>query len=285
MDAADIFILLLFIVFICEAVYKCWKYCSGGQAKHRSEKEATARQRIDEYKQQQQQQQQLSHDNDNTQQPIEYKCFEMYYQGSTYGQGEGYGIGEMHLSISKEVDEDGKRQIVGCGIRELEYTEIIKGYIDSNGNAEWIEQTRRQIAFNVPGRRIENEGIFLTREPYGHYHLQPHWGQVSIRSIGKFNFDMTSFEGTYYGKDECNCNDCRIFWSHWARRGLSTTSPTITLLQIPQLIFGLPVRFCPDEERKIGEYITFQLKVDKEEVGDENINETSEEEDAYHRMA
>ena len=114
MDAADMFILLIFIVFICEAIYKCWKYCSGGQAKHRSEKEATARQRIDEYKQQQQQQQQqqLPHDNDNTQQPIEYKSFEMYYQGSTYGQGEGYGIGEMHLSISKEVDEDGKRRYV-----------------------------------------------------------------------------------------------------------------------------------------------------------------------------
>ena len=277
MDAADIFILLLLAVFICEAIYKCWKYCSGGHAKQRSEKETTARQRIDEYKQQRQQL-----DDSNAQETIEYKCFEMYYQGSTYGQGEGYGVGELHISISKEVDEDGKRQISGCG-RELEYTEIIQGYIDSNGNTDWIEQTQRQIAFNVPGRR--NRGMFLTREPYGYYHLQPHWGPVSIRSIGKFNNSMTSFEGTYYGKDECNCNDCRLFWSHWTRRRLSTTSPTVTLLQIPQLIVGLPVRFCPEEERKIGEYITFQLKVDKEEeVGNENNDET-EEDDAYRRMA
>lgn len=263
MDAVDIFTLLLLAVFICEAIYKCWKYCSGAHAKQRSEKETKARQRIDEYKQQQQQ---LSHDNNNnTQQTNECKCFEMYYQGSTYGQGEGYGMGELHLSISKEVDKDGKRQISGkdgkrqisgCGTRELEYTEIINGYIDSNGNADWIEQTRRQIAFNVPGRR--NRGMFLTHEPYGYYHLQPHWGPVSIRSIGKFNNSMTSFEGTYYGKDECNCPDCRLFWSHWERRELSTTSPTVTLLQIPQLIVGLPVRFCPEEERKIGEYITFR---------------------------
>lgn len=265
MDAVDIFSLLFLAVFICEAIYKCWNYCSGAHAKQRSEKEATARQRIDEYKQQQQQ---LSHDNNTTQQQtVEYKCFEMYYQGSTYGQGEGYGVGELHLSISKDVDENGKRQIKGCGIRELEYTEIIQGCIDSNGNADWIEQTRRQIAFNVPGRRIENEGC-----------------KMSIRSIGKFNNSMTSFEGTHYGKDECKCSDCRIFWQRWARRGLSTTSPTIRFF--PQVIVGLPVRFCPEEERKIGEYITFQLKVDKEEeeVGDENINETDEEEDAYQRM-
>jgi len=280
MDVADIFILLLLTVFICEAIYKCWKYCSGAHAKQRSEKEASARQRIDEYKQRRQSQD----NNNNTQQTIEYKCFEMYYQGSTYGQGEGYGVGELHISISKEVDEDGKRQITGCGSRELEYTEIIQGYIDSSGNADWIEQTRRQIAFNVPGRR--NRGMFLTHEPYGYYHLQPHWGPVSIRSIGKFNNNMTSFEGTHYGKDECECNDCRIFWNRWARRRLSTTSPTIGLLQIPQIIVGLPVRFCPEEERKIGEYITFQLKVDKEEeAGDENINEIDDEEDAYQRMA
>ena len=113
MDAADILTLLFLAVFICEAIYKCWKYCSGAHAKQRSEKEMKARQLIDEYKQQQHQQQ--SQDNDNTQKTIEYKCFEMYYQGSTYGQGEGYGVGELHISISKEVDEDGKRQISGCG--------------------------------------------------------------------------------------------------------------------------------------------------------------------------
>ncbi len=95
---------------------------------------------------------------------------------------------------------------------------------------------------------------------------------------------MTSFEGEYYGRDECNCRECRVFWARWSNTNESGVDvPPATLL-------GEPVRWCPTPEeggRKIGEYIGFQLKADEQSSGGETCRSVVGNEggdNMYHRM-
>eukprot|EP00571_Detonula_confervacea_P009116 CAMPEP_0172316352 /NCGR_PEP_ID=MMETSP1058-20130122/27900_1 /TAXON_ID=83371 /ORGANISM="Detonula confervacea, Strain CCMP 353" /LENGTH=208 /DNA_ID=CAMNT_0013030641 /DNA_START=223 /DNA_END=849 /DNA_ORIENTATION=+ len=190
---------------------------------------------------------------------IMYRIYECCYNGSTRGvAGHGYGHCELHLALSLETGPDGHRLISGCGMRELEYTEIVDGYIDSDGNAGWTEKTKREISYYRPKE------------------LPTHVGPVSIQSKGKFDNSesLVSFEGEYFGRDECACADCQAFWARY-----STTNTDGTIILPHTLHNGEPCRWCPAEEsRKIGQYISFRLK----EETYENDNNVTEE--VYHRM-
>ena len=269
--------IILLIVFIVGCAYKCWWHCSpNGLARDRREREEKARGRIKEYKSQRQSEVSTNSDGGNGDE-IEFRIYECCYQGSTSGKGNGYGHGELHIAISSQINDDnGRRLISGCGMRELEYTEIISGYIDSNGNAEWAERTRRKISYNPPQGSQLNNDLY-----YEQYTLPYHWGPVTLRSKGKFinhaddgggeddnNDILTSFEGEYYGRDECNCRECRVFWTRWSNTNESG-------VDVPQAtILGETVRWCPTPDeggRKIGDYILFRLKADGQSGGRPSI--------------
>lgn len=207
-DAADckmeMIVCITFVLFWivgCVVAYS-WKYIP--LFKHRRDKEV--RRRIELYKQR--------HMN------ITYRDYECYY---TNDKDYGYGTADFHLAISPLVSEDEdsnngnrKRRIQGCGIREGEYTEIISGYIFEDGTAEFIEQTTREM-------KPSND-------------IKLHRGQASIKSRGRFLYEMkdevySTFEGEYFVKDECQCSECKMFW-------------------------GMAIA----EWRKIGEYLFFRQK-------------------------
>ncbi len=151
------------------------------------EREDGARRRINEYKTQRQSEVSNNSDGGNGDE-TEYKIYECSYPGSTCGRGDGYGHGELHIMISPQNNvndnSSGRRVISGCGMRELEYTEITSGYVDPDGNAEWTERTRRRISYNPPGARSDSYN-------YERY-LTYHWGQVNIRCKGKFSMVKTT---------------------------------------------------------------------------------------------
>jgi len=132
---------------------------------------------------------------------VTYRDYECYY--STNDKDYGYGTAEFYLAISPLVSEDEdsnndnrKRRITGCGIREGEYTEIIEGYVYEDGNAEFIEQTTREM-------KPSND-------------IKLHRGQASIKSRGRLLYKLdedvyNAFEGDYFVKDECKCTDCKMF--------------------------------------------------------------------------
>lgn len=198
----------------------------------------------------------------------EYECS---YSGSTRGIGEGYGHAELHLSVSPTVDAAGRRSISGCGMREWEYTEITDGYIDATGNAEWTEQSTREIGFHPP--RGHREAEFISNN-----FLSNHVGPISLRSKGRFDGEqLQSFQGDLYGRDECNCYRCQAFWATAHPPWISGDERRD--LGYPRELYGEPVRWCPAEERrKIGEYILFQPK------DAPSGNECESGEDVYHQM-
>ena len=199
-DAADckmeMIVCITFVLFwVVGCIIACnWKYIP--LSKHRRDKEVMRR--IELYKQQ--------HMN------VTYKDYECYY---TNDKDYGYGMAEFHLSISPSVSEDEnsnngnrKRRITGCGIREGEYTEIIEGYVYEDGNAEFIEQTTREM-------KPSND-------------IKLHRGQASIKSRGRLLYDIeedvyNTFEGEYFVKDECQCTECKMFWgmtiAEWRKIG------------------------------------------------------------------
>jgi len=208
--------------------------------------------------------------------PVCYRVFECSYNGSTRGvMGSGYGHGELHLVVSSSSeDENGRRAISGCGIREKEYTEIIDGQVDSNGNAEWTERIEREIVYH------QRKGFALPIS------LSSHVGPASLRTEGRFvdGEEMKSFQGKLYGRDECRCGYCQAFWAHvsdlnsaW-RHNIDGSGA----IDYPQTLDGERVRWCPAEERRmIGEYILFRAK---EEGTNETNTDSSGTEEAYHRM-
>ena len=150
-----------------------------------------------------------------------YRVYEICNSGYTRGKGDGYGHGELHLAItppsSTSKPNSGHHTITGCGIRELEYTEVINEHIDSNNsNAKWTERMQREISFGPPpGYRGGDEYGNRLYEQY----LSSHFGPASIiRSEGRFISGSTAannygaFEGKFYGRDECKCNMCQVFW-------------------------------------------------------------------------
>ena len=194
----EMIVCITFVLFwLVGCIVACsWKYVP--LSKHRRDKEVMRR--IELYKQQ--------HMN------VTYKDYECYY---TNDKDYGYGTAEFHLAIlSPLASEDGdsnndnrKRRITGCGIREGEYTEIIEGYINyEDGSAELIEQTMREMK--------PNNDIKL------------HRGQASIKSVGRFLYEIEDevysvFEGDYFVKDECKCTECKMFWgmaiAEWRKIG------------------------------------------------------------------
>lgn len=275
-DVFDEFVIILYgLYFIIVGMCNCWWFCSpNGLARDRREKEEAARRQIEEFKQQQQAIKDNNHVDDMA---IEYRVYECSFNGSTRGKGDGYGHAEFHLAISsfETIGPDGqpRRLLSGCGMRELQYTELIDGYVDSHGNAEWTERTRREISYSDRG----NSPNWDHYRHHPEYYLSSHWGLVSIKSKGKFDSSaMESFEGEYFGRDECNCTDCTLFWKRWLdnRNADSDTGSSTFPFRTIQ---GEPIRWYPAEERrKIGEYILFRMK-ETGESGDENG-------EVYHRM-
>lgn len=264
------------LYFIIVGICNCWWFCSpNGIARDRREKEEKARRQIEEFKQQQQQ---AIKDNNSggEEMMIEYRVYECFYNGSTRRQGNGYGLVEFHIAISslETIGPDGqpRRLLSGCGMRELQYTEIIDGHVDSRGNAEWTERTMREISNNDQGNN-PNRNHYDFHDPY---YVPSHWGPVSIKNRGKFDGSvMESFEGEYFGRDECNCTDCDLFWRRWLdRRIIDSDTGNFPARRIQ----GEPIRWAYrlEERRKIGEYISFRLK-ETGEGGDENG-------EVYHRM-
>lgn len=317
----ELTLISLFLLVLCGI--RCWWHFSpNGITRHRREKEEKAQKRIDEYKQQRYQQQQQA----GSDEMVVYRVYEICYNGSMAGKGDGYGHGELHLAISSlspsavasdTNNNDCRRIISGCGMRELEYTEIIDGYIDlSNGYAEWTERTQREISYvPPPGLRDRNYDYGIGE--YNDLYLSKHLGPVSIKSKGKFsvnNIDnessaiaMKSFEGEYFGRDECQCNNCRLFWLnasdpdrvlHWTSNNYTgtnnnDTNTSTTTTASPATILGEPIRWCPDEERRrIGEYILFRLKEEEgkkqtrvdQSDGNTSNTQRSGGEGTYHRM-
>jgi hypothetical protein len=92
--------------------------------------------------------------------------------------------------------------------------------------------------------------------------------------------NMETFEGEFFGRDECPCADCQIFWTKWSTRNHHDGSAAAP----PQVLRGEPVRWCPAEiRRKIGAYIMSRLL--KDQVVQAESNNVVEKEQVYHRMA
>lgn len=334
-------IINLFCVLIM-SISSCWWYCSGGLARHRRKKMEMARKKIIEYKLKRRQA--LDDENGSTSDSegrakSKYQVFDIAYNGCTRGKGLEYGHGELHLAISSlspspppsdalatsagfELENKDKahnsnlRTLYGCGIREFEYTEIAEGYIDlTTGHAEWIERATREISYHPPGGYHHRADYYYDNI----FHLRSHVGPCSIKSRGRFVLgnndtgnectDINSFEGEYYGKDECPCNECKVYWLNKSRRGMdgqwgflqddmgaaatyisNCGDDNASDAHLPLALYGERVRWCPgSERRKIGEYILFRLKEDEstvESVGGPSADnsENIEEERDYHNM-
>ena len=157
---------------------------------------------------------------------------------------------------------------------------------------------QREISFGPPpGYRGGDEYGNRLYEQY----LSSHFGPASIRSEGRFISGSTaannygSFEGEFYGRDECKCNMCQAFWRQCSDPTLSfgnfnTNHPRDAdgNYNPPLTLFGELVRWCPGKERrKIGDYILFRLKDDTVSDGIEGeagVQQIAGDEEVYHRM-
>lgn len=274
-DRFTSFFVLLLILILGRSLH----WCRTGHTRRRREKEEWARRRMGECKQ--------GAATTTSDEKSEYRVYEICYNGSTRGRGDGYGHGELHLTIAKYPDGNGRREIFGCGMREFEFTEIIDGHIDSSGNAEWIEKITREIGYIPPHGSPSADPDLAFLQPfriYGRRHhaseyLGSHSGLASIRSKGKFDANMQSFEGEYFGRDECKCHRCQVFWTRWSDRENANENGTFAPVQT---LHGEPVTWCPaSQRRKIGEYILFRLKGETAEQRNEIENK---DQDVFHRM-
>ena len=237
---------LLCVVLILGGLRRCWHYFSpNGITKERREREEEARSQIEAYERR-------NHDGDSARLHV----YEVLTSGSTVGKGEGYGHGELRLRVSKTPDGDGRRAISGCGMRQLSYTEVVHGFLALDGTAEWTEKLTREISYSPP------VGSESHRSPKDY--LPRHWGPASITSKGTFGGDgdnMRTFEGQIYGRDECDCQRCRMFWARWSEAVGGEGTGSGQSVAPCRSIYGEEVRWAPAKERrKIGEYILFRLK-------------------------
>ena len=236
----------LVILLVLGGLRRCWHYFSpNGLTKERREREDEARSRIEEHERRS-----ACADGDSPRLSV----YEVLTSGSTAGRGEGYGHGELRLRVSEKPDDDGRRAISGCGIRQLTYTEVISGFLNLDGTAEWTEKTTREISYAPPAGSTSHHSPeeYLTR----------HWGPASITSVGRFggDGDMRTFEGQIYGRDECDCPRCRSFWARWSEEVGAQGRVAGQSVEPRRSLHGEEVRWAPARRRRIGEYILFRLK-------------------------